>query len=157
MKIKLVSALVLVSSISGAAIGLTAQSGDYGKYLTVPDIEKASGLSGLKLVHREPRKGAGGNLNFARSDGQLVLIAVFYDKTLFSQYAGEPAMVKSQVPGVGDEALLGPKQYPPYFLVFRKGDKSVALSTFMDPGSPSRTILSTDQLIVLGKVVEGRL
>ena len=44
------------------------------QYLTVQDVEKITGLQGVKLVPRDPSKGAGGDLNFANKDGKLILM-----------------------------------------------------------------------------------
>jgi hypothetical protein len=39
-------------------------SKSYNDYLTAADIEKVSGMTGVKLIPKDPSKGAGGNLNF---------------------------------------------------------------------------------------------
>ena len=44
------------------------------QYLTVQDVEKITGLHGVKLVPADPSKGAGGDLNFANKDGKLILM-----------------------------------------------------------------------------------
>lgn len=44
--------------------------------LKIADVEAATGLKGLKLVPKDPMKGAGGTLNFADADGKLVLLVM---------------------------------------------------------------------------------
>jgi hypothetical protein len=66
-------------------------------------------------------------------------------------------MVKAIIPGVGDEAMTGPAADPQYMFLARKGDKCVALSTFVDPATPEKILLTMDQLITLGKIVIERL
>lgn len=136
---------------------LRGQTNPYDKYLTVADIEKVSGLSGLKQVPREPRKGAGGHLNFAAKNGDMILIASFLTAEEYGFYRNEKTMVKATIPGVGDEAMTGPAAEPQYMFLARKGNKCVALSTFVDPVTPDKTLLTMDQLIALGKIVVERL
>jgi len=140
-----------------AAPGVLAQGTPYDKYLTTADIEKATGLTGVKLVPREPRKGAGGHLNFANAKGDLILLASFLSAADFNSYKNAPGMVKSQVQGLGDEAFIGPASDLPYMLVVRKADKCLALSTFADPQQPSANRLTMDQLKAVAKVVIGRM
>jgi len=140
-----------------AAPGVLAQGTPYDKYLTAADIEKATGLTGVKLVPREPRKGAGGHLNFANAKGDLVLLASFLSAADFNSYKNAPGMVKSQVQGLGDEAFIGPASDLPYMLVVRKGDKCLALSTFADSQKPGANRLTMDQLKAVAKVVIGRM
>jgi hypothetical protein len=151
--------LVLVAAIIFvlAAPGLRAQSTPYDKYLTSADIEKAVGMTGVKSVPREPRKGAGGHLNFANAKGDLILLASFLAATDFNSYKGTPGMVKSQVQGLGDEAFIGPANDLPYMLVVRKADKCLGLSTFADPQKPGTNRLTMDQLKAIAAVIIGRM
>jgi hypothetical protein len=147
-------AIILFSS---SIPSLRGQSNPYDKYLTVADIEKVTGLSGVKPVPREPRKGAGGHLNFADKNGDMILIASFLTAEEFAFYRNEKSMVKATLPGVGDEAMTGPAADPQYMFLARRGDKCVALSTFVDPATPEKTLLTMDQLIALGKIVIKKL
>jgi len=145
--------ILLLTSIPN----LRGQTNPYDKYLTVADIEKVTGLAGVKQVPREPRKGAGGHLNFADKNGNIVLIASFLTAEEFGFYRNEKSLVKATISGVGDEAITGPAADPQYMFAARKGDKGVALSTFMDPVTLDKTVLTMDQLIALGKIVVERL
>lgn len=138
-------------------LSLRGQTNMYDKYLTVTDIEKVTGLSGVKPVPREPQKGAGGHLNFADKNGDMILIASFLTAAEYAYYRDEKSLVKDTIPGIGDEAIAGPAADPQYMFLARKGDKCVALSTFVDPATPEKTLLTMDQVIALGKIVIERL
>lgn len=137
--------------------GSFAQSTKYDKYLTVADIQKVTGLTGIKQVPRDPKKGAGGHLNFADGKGNMILLASFLTSEEFDFYKSEEGLVKEKIPGLGDEAFSGPATGTPYMLVMRKGSKSVALSTFFETAEMMATRLSMDHLISLSKIVLSRL
>jgi hypothetical protein len=58
-------------------------SESYNDYLTAADIEKVSGLTGVKSIPRDPGKGAGGNLNFSASDDNLIVMVQFVNKSYY--------------------------------------------------------------------------
>jgi hypothetical protein len=132
----------------------------YGKYLTSADVEKVSGINGIKEVPRDPSKGAGGNLNFADADDNLVMMATFSGNSVYEQSKKQKGYFKSDVKGVGEEAFSGPSSGPAeYVLVFRKGVHCVSLSSFFNIGGPASkpTMLSKEELIALGKEIAGKL
>lgn len=129
---------------------------DFSKYLTVADVEKVSGISGIKLVPKDPGIGAGGDLNFATADGKLVLMAGFHDASMYKKYSSD--MIYSAVKGIGEEGFVGPKQGNHYILIFRKAQHTIALNSFFKfDGKPGDTMLTMDQLKQVAKLVEGRL
>jgi hypothetical protein len=137
---------------------LLAQGNPYDKYLTVADIQKVMGLTGVKQVPREPRKGAGGHLNFANHNGEMILIASFLTAEDYNSYKSAEGMVKEPVKGLGDEAFVGPGgNEPAYMLLIRKGDKCLALSTFAKTDDFKETQLNMDQVIAIGKIVIDRM
>jgi len=155
---KLLFLLFICCVILNFAVFLLAQEPDYNKLLTVTDIQKVTGLSGVKQVPRNPQKGAGGHLNFARADNQMILIAIFLPVSQYGAYKSEKDMVKSTVQGVGEEAFIGPGVMDPqYMLAFKKGNYCVAISTFVDVENPDKTTLTMDQVIAIGKIVAGRI
>jgi len=156
MKKTLVLGMAIILALASIP-SLRGQANPYDKYLTVADIEKVTGLSGVKPVPREPRKGAGGHLNFADKNGDLILIASFLTAAEYAFYRDEKSLAKDTIPGIGDEAIIGPAADPQYMFLARKGDKCVALSTFVDPATPEKTLLTMDQVIALGKIVIERL
>jgi hypothetical protein len=142
----------------GISQNLLAQGNPYDKYLTASDIEKITGFAGVKQVARNPQQGAGGHLNFADQNGNMILIASFLTSDDFQAYKSEENMVKTFIQGIGDEAFVGPgSSDPQYMLLVRKGDKCVALSTFINPDDPLKTQIAMPQLIALGKIVVDRM
>jgi len=130
---------------------------NYQKLLTVADVESVTGLKGLKLVQRGSTAGAGGDLNFAKSDGSLLLMVEFGNADLFKQWKAQPGFYNSGVAGVGDEAFNGPKGgLAPYVLFFRRGTHSVGLSSFLDTDT-MKPMLSQDQLRSIAKIILSRL
>jgi len=103
------------------------------QYLTVQDVEKITGLHGVKLVPADPLKGAGGDLNFANEDGKLILMVqrMLYSDALYSQTKKMNGAVKADIGGVGDAAFTGPAGALQYFVSFKKGKGSGTVSTFM--------------------------
>jgi hypothetical protein len=155
---KLVFLLFICCVILNSAVFLLAQELDYSKFLTVADIQKVTGLSGVKQVSRNPQRRAGGHLNFERADNQMILIASFLPLSQYEAYKNEKDMVKSMVQGIGEEAFIGPGVMDPqYMLVFKKGNYCVAISTFVDVEDPDKTTLTMNHVIAIGKIVAGRI
>ena len=115
------------------------------QYLTVQDVEKITGLHGVKLVPPDASKGAGGDLNFANKDGKLILMVQRMPNSdvLYSQTRKMDGTVKADIQGVGDAAFIGPPGNYPYFLAFKKGKGSGTVTTF--PGDTAM-LLTIDQL-----------
>jgi hypothetical protein len=156
--------IVIIGLISAMICSLPAfsgaQSSPYDKYLTISDIQDAGKLTGVKIVPYDPSKGAGGNLNFALQDGTLVLMATFQTlqpKDYEKVKAQMKSSIKGLVPGIGDDAFIGPPNDPQYFIEFKKGTRVVSLSTFFNMAKLGQTFLNIDQLCALAKVVAGRL
>jgi len=115
------------------------------QYLTVQDVEKITGLQGVKLVPRDPSKGAGGDLNFANKDGKLVLMVqrMLSSDALYSQTKNMKGAFKEDIQGVGDAAFIGPPGNYPYFVSFKKGKGSGSAATFL---GFTGTLLTIDQV-----------
>jgi hypothetical protein len=115
------------------------------QYLTVQDVEKITGLHGVKLVPANPAKGAGGDLNFADKDGKLILMVNrnLFSDMLYTQTRNMKGTVKEDIQGVGDAAFIGPPGNYPYFLSFKKGKGSGTVSTFL---GFTGTLLPIDQV-----------
>jgi hypothetical protein len=125
--------------------------------LTVADVESTTRLKGVKLVPRGSAAGAGGDLNFAKANDSLLLMAQFGNAALFKQWKAQPNFYNSAVTGVGDEAFNGPKgRLSPYVLFVRKGSHSIGLSSFLDTDT-MKPMLSQDQLRSIAKTVLSRL
>jgi len=145
--------LVVLSMV--VAVTASAQK-PTGPYITVQDIEKVTGLKGAHLVPYDASKGAGGEFNFANKNGDLILmVQKMAGRKMYESNKSQKSNVKELVPGLGDEAFIGPPGNGPYFLFCRKGDTSVGLATY--PGIDGKTRLTIKQLIALGKVIASRI
>jgi hypothetical protein len=115
------------------------------QYLTVQDVEKITGLHGVKLVPADPSKGAGGDLNFADKDGKLILMVNrnLSSDMLYSQTKNMKGTVKAEIQGVGDAAFIGPPGNYPYFVAFKKGKGSGSVATYL---GFTGTLLTIDQV-----------
>ena len=144
-------------AIAQASKPASAAPANNQKLLTVADVESATGVKGLKLVPRGSTTGAGGDLNFAKADGSLLLMVEFGNADLFKQWKAQEGFYNSAVTGVGDEAFNGPKGgLAPYVLFFRKGSHSIGLSSFLDTDT-MKPMLSQDQLRAVAKTILPRL
>ncbi len=116
-----------------------------GQYLTVQDVEKITGLHGVKLVPPDASKGAGGDLNFADKDGKLILMVNrnLSSDMFYSQTKNMKDTVKADITGLGDAAFIGPAGMLQYFVSFKKGKGSGTVSTFL---TFTGTVLPMDQV-----------
>jgi hypothetical protein len=139
----------------GMALTAFAQN-PYEKYLTGPDVEKVTGMKGVKLTPRGSAAGAGGDLNFADASGELILMVQFTDTKNFGGFKNKYA--KGAVSGVGDQAIQGAAMpgMPDNLLAFTKGTRCVVLTAFGD-FIKKKVYLTVDQLTALGKLIASRL
>jgi hypothetical protein len=131
----------------------------YAKLLTQADVSKVTGLPGVVLVPRDPRKGAGGDLNFALPNGKQILLVGFLDTQNYEQSKSVKSVYGGQVQGVGDDAFIGKVMGIESILYFRKGPRGVALSSFIDTGSgwPGKPYLNQQQLRQLAALMLSRM
>ena len=134
---------LLVSSASMAFSQTKTAPG--AQYLTVQDVEKITGLHGVKLVPANPAKGAGGDLNFADKDGKLILMVNrnLFSDMLYTQTRNMKGTVKEDIQEVGDAAFTGPAGNLQYFVSFKKGKGSGSVATFL---TFTGTLLPIDQV-----------
>ncbi len=127
----------------------------FEKLLNVADVEKVSGLKGIKLTPKDPTKGLYGDVNFTSGSGMPVLVVVLADTAAYNAWKGEAKQVgafQDEVSGVGDEAFEA-GDYS--ILYFRKGSRSVQLGSGLNAKlAPS---LSQKQLRELAKLIASRL
>lgn len=140
---------------SGLVLAAFAQNPNE-KYLTGADIEKVTGMKGVKLIPRGSAAGAAGDLNFADASGELVLMVQLADA---KNYDGiQKKYPKGAVSGVGDQATRGAMMpgMSDNLLAFTKGGHCVILTAFGD-FIKNKLYLQIDQLIALGKLIASRL
>ncbi len=128
--------------------------------LSPADVESVSGLSGLRTVPFAPESGAGGDVNIATADGQLVVMLTMADAEAWDGWMTDGTTVAEPVtPPVGDEAFIGPAPDAggaTYILGFRRGETAVQVVTFPEGAGPD-TVLSVEHLRALAEVIESRL
>ncbi|MGA2476727.1 MAG: hypothetical protein ABSF73_08920 [Terriglobia bacterium] len=131
--------------MSASTVFSQTKAASGAQYLTVQDVEKITGLHGVKLVPADPSKGAGGDLNFADKDGKLILMVqrMLNSDALYSQTKNMNGTVKADIQGVGDAAFTGPAGALQYFVSFRKGKGSGTAATFL---TFTGTLLPLDQV-----------
>jgi hypothetical protein len=133
---------------------------DYATLLTPADVESVSGLTGLKTVPYDPKVGAGGNVNIAEADGQLVAMLIVQDAEYYDAWKSDgETFLSDYTPAVGDESFIGPDASvtpDSYIFAFRQGEYAVVLDTFFRVQGVTK-ILSVEQLAELAKIVSSRL
>ena len=135
----------------------STQNNPIDKLLTEDDVAKVSGIAGVKFVERNPKIGAGGDLNFSTEENKLIVMVQVVDK---SQYEGfKKYYFKSDIKDLGEEAMTGAtmKGMPDNNVTFRKGTKCVALTSFVNMNNMKSNMLSPEQLISLAKIIESRI
>jgi hypothetical protein len=147
-----------VTSAAEDTTTVSASSSDASDLLTIADVEKVSGLTGVKTVENQSMPGAGGDINFVNADGNLILIASFYDGANFDALKSTPNY-REPLSGLGDAAFVGPSKditATLYEVGFKKGDHTALLVTFFKSMTQD-TVLTMDQLKELAGIVESRL
>lgn len=136
----------------------STQNMEAKELLTVEDVEEVTGMQDLKLVPKNPIKGAGGDLNFAQQDETLILMVNIQDKFIYETWKSQQGYFHADVPDLGNEAFEGPSfGEVRYILVFHKGGKAVSLSSFFSTGAGGDPFLSQDQLRELAHIMISRL
>jgi hypothetical protein len=131
-----------------------------GKLLTIADVEKVSGIKGLKLVPHDPSRGAGGELNFAEANGTLIVLLTTMPASAYPDAKSYADAFRADLPGIGDEAFEGPStriKSEPYTLTFRKGDRAFAMASFFDLKHGAKPFLTIAQLKKLAAIIVSRL
>lgn len=153
---KILFGIIMVTVVLSVSFSTILGAGPYDKYLTAADVLKVSGITDVKPVAHNPSVGAGGDLNFATSDGRMIVMAQFVDKRYYADY--KKAYFQAAVTGVGEEAFQGATipNSPPNVIIFRKGDKCIALTGFQDFIS-WKNMLTIEQIITLAKIIVSRM
>jgi hypothetical protein len=133
---------------------------DYATLLTPADVEGVSGLSGLKVVPYDPSIGAGGKVNIAEADGQLVAMLLVESVEFYDIWKGDgQTFLRDYTPAVGEASFIGPATTvtkDSYIFAFRKGSYAVVVDTFFRVKGVTK-ILSVEQLAELATIVASRL
>lgn len=126
-----------------------AESNKYGKYLTVAEVEQATGLTGLKAAEKDL------TLSFVDGSNQVVYEVRFYGSDFYEQEVGGNLTYYTDVPGVGDKAAICIPDSP-YRLTFAKGDK-VLMTQTLTKNKDGQWLVTEEQLVALAKILASRL
>jgi hypothetical protein len=153
---KLGVALLSVLLLSGFAV--RAFAGQYDHIIAAADVEKITGLTGVKQVPREPlNKFKNGDLNFVGSNNEPILMIQFRPLFVFDAMKADGGYFKAPLQDVGEEAFTSPAFDPQFSVNFRKGNYIAVVTTHIDPKDKSKTVLKMDQLIALAKLIAQRM
>lgn len=150
-------AVVMACAFAGVGLVARAQAPAPDPRLTVADVEKGSGLSGVKQVAPGSMTGAGGDLNFVGPDGQLILMVKFATASLYDATKKNQTVFHAVVPDIGDEAFDAPPGAMQYVLYVKKGTKAVSVTSFISTSRPYAPKLTLDQLKAIARVVLTRV
>ncbi len=133
--------VAMIHPIFGASQSL------YGKYLTVADVEKVSGLKGII------RKEVALTLEFYNAKNEKIVEARFDGPNFYKEEVDKNQKYYTPITGIGEKAAytLGDT---PYRLTFLKGKYCVMVQT---PFASAKDPKNKDFLIAIGKIIVGRL
>ena len=140
------SALVILSFVLHSS--LSAQTVNYEKYLSVSDVEKVTGLKGIKLDIQAI------TLSFTRADGKKILQVVFGRPDEYKSLTGNAELYKP-LKGIADEAVIAIPMMPYEIVFLKKTRYCVRLTTFPEEGL--KTFVSEDQLKAIAELIASRL
>jgi len=147
-------AMLSLAIIAGLSATLYAE-GQFDHVITAADVEKLTGLKGVKQVPREKlNKFRNGDLNFLLSNGKPLLMIQFRPSYVFATMKADS---KSSIPGVGEEAFSSPAFDPQFSVNFLKGNYYAIVTTHVDEKDKTNTILKMDQLIAIAKLVASKM
>ncbi|MDH4162130.1 MAG: hypothetical protein OEW15_05500 [Nitrospirota bacterium] len=158
---RLISAVIIVCL---AGLFSSVSAGQFDNIISAADVEKATGLTGVKKVPRDKaapgyteNKLLTGDINFVRSDGQPILMIQFRPAFVYDQFKADTEYNKGAVPGIGSDAFSSPVYPPQYTINFVKGNYYAAVTTHLDPKNESKTLIPFDQLTAISKLVASRM
>jgi hypothetical protein len=154
---KLVLAILSLAIMAGLSATIHAE-GQFDHVITVADVEKITGLKGVKQVPREKlNKFRNGDLNFLLGNDKPLLMVQFRPSYVFAAMKADSGYVKASVPGVGQEAFTSPAFDPQFSINFLKGNYFAIVTTHVDVTDKTKTILKMDQLIAIAKLVASKM
>lgn len=152
------SSTVEGTSTAQGSAQMNSSNPDAATLLSVADIEKVTGLTGLKIVEPGSTSDAVGRLNFANADGVLVATMNIGDGTAFDQ-SMQGMYFSELATGTGSMCFVGPsKQVSPVLSLFAaaKGDHAVIMKTFLKEKGGTETWISITDLQKLVGLALGR-
>ena len=155
----------LLAVILAGAGGVSAAQSSFETLLTVSDVQKVTGLKGIRLLPRDTSKGRHWDLNFHQQDGAMVVaVGITQGERAPAVWKGkleELAIIKNQggkvikVAGVGDEAFEAELAGRSFH--FRKGKSAVTVESGEKGNFSGVPLLSSEQIRGLAKIIASRL
>jgi hypothetical protein len=150
-------AMMSLAIMAGLSATVYAE-GQFDHVINAADVEKITGLKGVKQVPREKlNKFRNGDLNFVMSNDKPLLMIQFRPSYVFAAMKADSGYVKTSVPGVGEEAFSSPAFDPQFSINFLKGNYFAIVTTHVDEKDKTKTILKMDQLIAIAKLVATKM
>ena len=151
---KFVLAMISLAIMAGLSATVYAE-GQFDHVITAADVEKLTGLKGVKQVPREKlNKFRNGDLNFVLGDDKPLLMIQFRPGYVFETMKADS---KASIPGVGEEAFSSPAFDPQFSVNFLKGNYYAIVTTHVDEKDKTKTALNMDQLIAIAKLVASKM
>ena len=126
--------------------------------LSITELSDLTGIKGIKMVPTDSLPDAKGELNFAVGDSTLILVIDYLTPDEFTSYKEQSEYIQAPVSGIGDEAYSAPAGPLQYVLLFRKGDHSFLLSSFLNPDRDwVEPFLNMEQLAKIAITIIDRL
>ncbi|WP_374357738.1 hypothetical protein, partial [Chitinimonas sp.] len=114
------------------------------------------GLSPLHAVPKNPAIGAGGELNFAGADNQLVLMVMVQPASTYAFWNKQYGSQGERLSGIGNEGFRSKAGSPIKYAVFLKGNTGVWIQS-MGWNKQGKDNVSPAQLQELAKLAAARL
>jgi hypothetical protein len=144
---RLLAVAGLVLSASLALVSVALGAGPYAGFVTVVDVETATGMRGLTA------KETGTTVAFFDNKEKRILEAHFDKPGLYASEVEKNPRYYEKVPGIGEKAAIASPGRP-YRLTFVKGKYCVIVQSIPQFGKDP---LTRDQLIAIGRIIAGRL
>lgn len=126
--------------------------------LSIAELSDITGIKGIRMVPTDSLPDAKGELNFAVDDSTLILVVDYLTPDEFTSFKEQSEYIQAPVPGIGDEAYSAPAGPLQYTLLFRKGDHSFLLSSFLNPDRDwVEPYINMSQLTKLANLIVVRL
>jgi hypothetical protein len=142
---KLILYAVLILCFFSIAQG--ADKNYYAKYLLPSEVEKVTGLKGIKADHKY-------SLNFLTEKGEKLLLVRFSRSKSFERETKRKKLW-TVVKGIGDKAKIAIPQMP-YMIVFTRGTHMVNVISHVD-SKTGKPYLSVPQLKKICKMIETKI
>lgn len=141
----------LRAPIVAACIAVTAFSACAADVLTVAQVEKVTGLSGLKT---KPSKYDKGGTSFVTAGDDLAVAVKNQSAAVYEVWKSHPSFEDQKtLAGVGDDAIVSGRGR---YVCFKKAGKGICITGMYDmPGKPA--LVNDAQLVELARVAAAGL